>query len=165
MPETSVHLEPWQRDFVEHVAARSDLGLSRSLLRTLAWLVVCEPPYQSADQIQERLRLSAGSVSAATSALVRAGVIARKTLHGDRRTYYALDPQGWRRLLAGRLEMLGRLRSVTDDALTDGDPNDRLRSMRDLLAACEAQLEPVLADARPVGGAGGKRARGKKKAR
>ncbi|MGH2719320.1 MAG: GbsR/MarR family transcriptional regulator [Actinomycetota bacterium] len=151
----------WQLDFVERVAARAELGLPLSLVRTLAWLVVCEPSYQSAEQLQERLQVSAGSVSAATSTLVRAGVLTRRTLAGDRRMYYELDPEGWRRLLAGRLETLEQVRRVADETLLLDSDNGRLRSMRDLLVACEVGLAPVLGD----GGARRKRTKARKKGR
>ncbi|HLI56766.1 MAG TPA: MarR family winged helix-turn-helix transcriptional regulator, partial [Actinomycetota bacterium] len=150
-------------DFVERVAARGEFALPLSLVRTLAWLVVCEPPHQSAEQLQSQLRLSAGSVSAATSTMVRAGIVARRTVPGDRRTFYELDPQGWRRLLAGRLAMLTQVRGIAESALVVDEGNNRLQAMRELFAACEAGLAPVLGE----GGErdGRKRTKGRKKNR
>lgn len=160
-------LPSWRHDFVERVAARSELGLPLSLARTLAWLVVCDPPHQSAGQLASQLRLSAGSVSTATSTLLRAGIARRRTIPGDRRTFYELDPHGWQRLLAGRLAMLTQVRVSAETALAVDGANGRLLAMRDLLVACETGLAPVLGDGSgsSSSGGGGRRGKVRKKGR
>jgi hypothetical protein len=58
----------WQDAFVEEFAALGpELGLPRAMMRITAWMMVCDPPEQSARQIQNGLHLSAAAVSAATS--------------------------------------------------------------------------------------------------
>ena len=136
----------WKRRFVEQVGSHDDVGLPRSLARVLAWLIVCEPRHQSVEQLRGALELSSGSVSAATTALVRAGIVARRSFPGDRRTYYELRPDGWQRLLASRLRLLAEVRQVAEEAIASaaGGENERLRAMRDFYAACEAQFAKLL---------------------
>lgn len=145
----------WQSRFVEQAASLSDLGLPRSVVRVLAWLVVSEPAHQSAEDLQAALRLSAGSVSAALATLVRSGVIMRRNFPGQRRTYYEMRVDGWQRLLTMRLDLLAELRSAAERAMkaaetAAGRSPARLQAMHRFYAACEAQLSQVQEDDRPV---------------
>lgn len=45
--------------------------------RALGWLLVCEPPEQSAAELAETLQASKGSISTATRVLLRLGFIER----------------------------------------------------------------------------------------
>lgn len=149
-PASSSHRPPeppaWQRHFVEKVGLYADVGLPRSLSRILAWLVVCEPHHQSAEQLRGVLKLSAGSVSTATSLLVRLGVVARVSFPSDRRIYYELHPDGWQRLMRIRLQELAGVRHVAEEAIkaARGRDDERLRAMRDFHEECEAQFATLL---------------------
>lgn len=138
-------VEGWQERFIEGVVTSADIGLPPSLVRVLAWLIVCDPPHQSADDLAGTLGLSSGAVSAATSILVRGGLVSRRRFAADRKFHYELHPDGWQRLLQSRLQVLAGVREVAEAALT-GSPaaSPRLQSMRDFYAACEAQLAPLL---------------------
>jgi DNA-binding transcriptional regulator GbsR (MarR family) len=139
----------WQRRFVEQVGVLAgDLGVARSLARVLAWLVVCEPRHQSADQIRTMLKMSTGSVSAATTALVGGGLAARRTFPGDRRTYYELRPDGWQRIIRVRLQQMTEMRHVVEEAIVaaPGRHNDRLQGMRDLYRELETMFIRILDD-------------------
>ncbi|HUO48867.1 MAG TPA: MarR family transcriptional regulator, partial [Acidimicrobiales bacterium] len=91
----------WRTSFIERFGVvGDDIGLPRSMTRLLAWLVVCDPPHQSAAQIRQGLQLSAGSVSTGMNSLVRAGLAERVAFPADRRTYYRLRAAGWHEGLA-----------------------------------------------------------------
>ena len=139
-------MEPWQRDFVEQVGLLADTGLPRSITRVLGWLVVCEPPEQSAEALRTTLQLSGGAVSAATSSLVREGIITRVTFPGDRRLHYRIQPDGWQRLLRSRLELTTRARRLAQEALDSAGRHgdDRLRAMRDFYAKFERVFAGLL---------------------
>jgi DNA-binding transcriptional regulator GbsR (MarR family) len=136
----------WQRQFVEQVGLYSDVGLPRSLARILAWLVVCEPHHQSAEQLRVALKLSSGSVSSATRLLVRYRIVVRISFPGDRRIYYELHPGGWQTLMRIRLQELAGVRHVAEEAMraARGRNDERLRGMRDFYADCEAQFAKLL---------------------
>jgi DNA-binding transcriptional regulator GbsR (MarR family) len=144
----SLPTEPpaWQRTFVEKVGLYADVGLPRSLSRILAWLVVCEPHHQSAEQLRAVLKLSSGSVSSATQMLVRSGIVARSSFPGERRIYYELYPDGWQRLMRIRLQELAGVRRVADEAIkaARGRDDERLRGMRDFYAECESQFAKLI---------------------
>lgn len=67
-------------------------GLPRMTGRVLAFLLVCDPPEQTALQIGEALGASKGSISAATGMLVRARLADRLHVRGERADRFRLRP-------------------------------------------------------------------------
>ncbi len=141
----------WRERFVEDLGLLAlDLGTPRANVRVLGWMVVCDPPEQSAQDIQAGLKLSAGSVSAATRMLTGLGYLERVGYPGDRHIYYRLRPEGWNRALAARLRTVTQLRELADRALASagGGSHERLQDMRDVYAWFEDRIEELLAKRR-----------------
>jgi DNA-binding transcriptional regulator GbsR (MarR family) len=63
--------------FIEELGMQFELEAAapRMLGRVLGWLLVCDPPEQSAAELAERLQASKGSISTATRLLLRMGMI------------------------------------------------------------------------------------------
>jgi len=128
---------PWQSDFVDRCALLlgDATGMPPSHARVVAWLVVCEPAEQSAEELQAALGLSAGAISMAATALVRMGVVERTLRGGTRRLHYRIDPDGWRRVLRMRIEVIRQLRSTAAQALPHArESRDRLDEMHAMYA-------------------------------
>ena len=141
----------WRRSFVEDFGALDLVpGMPRASMRVLGWLVVCQPPAQSAQQIMDDLALSAGSVSAAVNALRADGVLERVMRAGDRRAYYRLSAQGWESVLQARLRALGAVRQAAERALQEsqGEEDHRLSELRDTYARIEDGLAALLCESR-----------------
>ncbi len=133
----------WQDAFVEELGALGpELGLPRATMRITAWMMVCDPPEQSARQIQDGVHLSAAAVSAASRQLLAAGMLERVSRPGDRQTYYRLVSGSWDAPLEAKLRALSRLRHVADKGIAAaGNRADyRLIEMRDAFAFFEDQL-------------------------
>lgn len=79
------------------------LGANRSVGRTLAWLTVCDPPEQTADDIRKALRLSQASVSTAIRALEAIGLAERTSIPGERRLHYRIPQGAWQTTTRSRL--------------------------------------------------------------
>ena len=127
-----------------------DLGLPRAWGRVLGWLLVCEPDSQSAEDFANVLHGSRGSVSMTTRALIRTGMVERRTIRGDRRTYYRIRPESWTALLEEQQQSTKRLRTLAErglDLLKEEPPEHRrrLEEMHSLMAFCEREL-PALVD-------------------
>jgi DNA-binding transcriptional regulator GbsR (MarR family) len=137
----------WRQLFVEELGVLAfDVGAPRATVRVLAWLVVCDPPEQSAPEIQSALQLSAGAVSAATRALIGIGMLERVAHAGDRHMYYKVRAGGWEVAMRSRLRTLVGIREVADRALIAAtDDAQRLRDMRDMYAWFEDRLGELLA--------------------
>jgi hypothetical protein len=70
-------------------------GLPRMTGRVLAWLLVCEPAEQTAAQLAEALDASKGSISGATGMLVRARLVDRLHVRGERADRFRMRPEAW----------------------------------------------------------------------
>ena len=137
----------WRAEFVEHFGVVGyDMGLPRSMTRLLGRLVICDPPHQSAQQLQAALGLSAGSVSTGLGELTRAGLVERISFPGDRHTYCRIKPDGWQQLLAARVRVLIGIRDLADRALTaaGGEADHRLLEFRDFYASFEQMMTGIL---------------------
>jgi DNA-binding transcriptional regulator GbsR (MarR family) len=63
--------------------------------RVLGWLLVCDPPEQTAAQLAEALDASKGSISGATGMLVRLRLVDRLHIRGERADRFRLRPEAW----------------------------------------------------------------------
>jgi DNA-binding transcriptional regulator GbsR (MarR family) len=83
--------------FVEELGMQFELeaGAPRMVGRALGWLLVCEPPEQSAAELAEFLQASKGSISTATQVLLRMGLIERARVRGERFDRFRALPEVW----------------------------------------------------------------------
>ncbi|MCB9744512.1 MAG: MarR family transcriptional regulator [Alphaproteobacteria bacterium] len=126
-----------------------ELGGSRMTGRVLAWLLTCEPPEQSSEQLAEALGVSRGSISMATQQLTRTGLIRRRTRPGSRALTFRLEQGAWVAMMASRLSSAARLRALADQGLeviAPASPSQaaRLEEMRDFYAFFESRVPELL---------------------
>jgi DNA-binding transcriptional regulator GbsR (MarR family) len=136
-----------------------DLGLPRAWGRVLGWLLVCEPDYQSAEDLVAVLHASRGSVSMATRALIRRGGVERQIKRGDRRTYYRIRQGSWTVLLEQQIQMIAKLRRLAHEGLEllNDEPatrRDRLQELHDLTTFYERECLALIARCHHDGGQG-----------
>jgi DNA-binding transcriptional regulator GbsR (MarR family) len=147
----SSHDSDWRRGFVEDMGGLVLVhGAPRALMRVLGWMVVCEPPDQTAADVQNELRLSAGSVSTSLRYLGEIGLVERVTRPGDRRIFYRMNRDGWELVLQQRFRAFNEIRRVADKAVTAAaeQANERLYEMRDTWAFLEASSAELLVASR-----------------
>ena len=116
-----------------------ELGAPRIWGRVLGWLLVCEPDFQSAEGLATALHASKGSISMATKALTRAGMVERQTLRGDRRTYYRIRPGAWTTVFEEQTRTATKLRELAERGLellnrAPGEDRRCLAELHDLTA-------------------------------
>lgn len=70
-------------------------GMPQMTGRVLGWLLVCDPVEQTAAQLAQALEASKGSISGATGMLVRAGLVDRLHVRGERADRFRLRPEAW----------------------------------------------------------------------
>ena len=121
-----------------------DKGLPRMAGRVLGWLLVCEPPHQSAEELAEALKASRGSISMAMQLLQGSGAIERHGMPGSRRTYYRLRPGFWLREAEDKAAIAAEWRKLADRGLSlledrSEESRRRLQEMRDMYAFFEEE--------------------------
>ncbi|MGH3923466.1 MAG: GbsR/MarR family transcriptional regulator [Pseudonocardiaceae bacterium] len=111
-----------------------DLGFPRAWGRVLGWLLVCEPAYQSAEDLAVVLHVSRGSVSMTTRALIRRGRVERYIKRGDRRTYYRIRPGTWPILFEQQIQVIAKLRQLAKQGLEllNDEPATRRERLQEL---------------------------------
>jgi hypothetical protein len=70
-------------------------GMPQMTGRVLGWLLVCSPAEQTAAQLAEALDASKGSISGATSMLVRLRLAERLHVRGERADRFRIRPDAW----------------------------------------------------------------------
>jgi DNA-binding transcriptional regulator GbsR (MarR family) len=139
-----------QAAFVESVGqlmARG--GMPRMAGRMWGWLLICQPPEQTAGQLAEDLQASRGSISGTARLLETAGLIRRSTRRGDRREYYSVPSGSVGVLLKGQLPAVIASRQLMDhglELLAERPPQERerLQEVRDLYAFFEEELPATI---------------------
>lgn len=123
-------------------------GMTRMAGRILGWLLICDPPEQTAAELQAALQASAGAISAATRYLTHLNLIERISLPGKRRDHYRIRAGMWADIMRSRVGTLTAFRRLADQglALIDNKPpalRARLEEARSLYAFFEREL-PLL---------------------
>ncbi|MFB6887822.1 GbsR/MarR family transcriptional regulator [Kitasatospora sp. NPDC056327] len=138
--------------FAEDVALyfEQDAGLPKMSGRLIGWLLICDPPEQTAGQLAESLQASKASISTSTRQLMVAGLIEKVSRPGDRRTYFRINDNGWADSVFERLAAVTNFLGVLDKgtALMAGDTparRARLENVADLYRWMQRELPPLLA--------------------
>ncbi len=124
-------------------------GMPRMPARVWAWLLICDPPDQTADDLVESLHSSRGAISGAAGYLATLGLIRRGRRRAERRERFSVPPGGVRRLIARMGTVLTQGREVADEglALMAGRPpatRVRLEEFRDVYAYYEREWPAVV---------------------
>lgn len=110
-------MKPEQSEFVEESGRFwESQGMSRTAGRLLGWLMICEPPHQSAAELVSDLEISTGSVSTQVRVLEQVAMLERITFSNDRATYFRLRDHVWARLMEGEMDRLQHLRKLAASA-------------------------------------------------
>lgn len=126
-------IRPELNEFVAQMNAFSiAMGLPPSIAKILTHLTVCQPATQTAAEISTELGMSAGSVSEALGMLRHVELIERKKKPGDRRFYYEILPDGWKRATLRRFRTLDEGIKIADIGLKVEPENQRLRAMHEM---------------------------------
>jgi DNA-binding transcriptional regulator GbsR (MarR family) len=130
-------------------------GINRSMARIQAALLTSEEPLRL-DQLAERLSVSRGNVSMSLRELRSWGVIRKVNIPGDRRDYFAPEPDMWtmffrigserkRREFDPTIEAL-RAALADPEALEGETARGRLEQMESILATADRIVSVLLKD-------------------
>ena len=113
--------------------------------RILGWLMVCDPPAQSATAIAEAIGASRASLTSNMNLLTAARLVRKHRVPGDRTTYFRIDDDAWPRVVRERIATLASFVAIADDGLALFEPGDeraaRVRAARDTFAWLAEALE------------------------
>lgn len=168
MPPVPTALTPAQSAFIEEMGQfLGGYGMTPMAGRMWGWLLLCDPPEQTAAQIAEALQASRGAISGTARILTSAGFIRRTTRPGDRREYFSSPPEALDSMLSSAGVVYHRLREIAERGLAAAGESPsaeaRLREFRDVVAFIETELprliERFFAERNATAAAGSQRSR------
>src|ERR1700676_232914 len=108
------------QNWVERVAATfaQHFGLPPITGRILGWLLICDPPEQSAGEIAEAIGASRASLTTSMRLLTAGNLVRRRHRPGERTTYFRIDDDAWEKVIRQRIAGMASLREITEDALS-----------------------------------------------
>jgi len=117
-------------NWVERVAAAfaQHFGLPPITGRILGWLLICDPPEQSAGEIAEAIGASRASLTTSMRLLTVGELVRRRHRPGERTTYYRTDDDAWEKVIRQRIIGMASLREITEDAMALVGPDSERAS-------------------------------------
>jgi DNA-binding transcriptional regulator GbsR (MarR family) len=125
-------------------------GLPPIAGRILGWLMICDPPEQSAAQIGEAIGASRASLTTNMRVLTTMGFVARRPRPGDRTAYYRIDDDAWQKVVRRQIDTMTSYLELTKDGMELVGPDSaRAARVRDAYEVF-AWMAKVFADAPPL---------------
>jgi DNA-binding transcriptional regulator GbsR (MarR family) len=99
----------------------------------IAWLLIADPPEQSAEQLAESLHASRGAISQNTRVLVQMGLVQRVRKPGERRDYFRIRPGAWEQSTRERRHETRKYTQLFQRglALTEGGSPESQRALKE----------------------------------
>ena len=143
-------MTPRESDFVEEMGRfLAGLGMTPMAGRMWGYLLICDPPEQTAAQIADALQASRGSVSGTARLLAGPGLIRRTTRRGDRREYFSAPAEALDSMLSSAGQIYRQMREIAERGLaaTAGrspEARARLQEFHDVMAFVEQEVPRVI---------------------
>jgi DNA-binding transcriptional regulator GbsR (MarR family) len=125
------------------------LGATRVMGKILGWLLVCDPPHQTAAELADAVGASISSVSTATRALAQSAFVERIGIPGERSVHFRIRPGMWSQMIRRRMGYLTAMRRLADEGTKLIPPGDeastlRLREIRSYCDFIDRELPALL---------------------
>jgi DNA-binding transcriptional regulator GbsR (MarR family) len=106
-------------EWIEQVAmfCAAEYGVPPIAGRILGWLMICDPPEQSAGQIAAAIGASRASLATNMRVLTDAKFVRRRTRPGERTNYYRVDDDAWETVVRQRMASLAAFRDIAADGM------------------------------------------------
>ena len=149
MPGMAAALTPEQSDFIEEMGQfLGGYGMTPMAGRMWGWLLLCDPPEQTAAEIAEALGASRGAISGTARILTSAGFIRRTKKRGDRREYFSSPPEALDSMLANASVIYRQLREIAEHGVAaagdSASARARLEEFRDVITFIEHELPKTI---------------------
>jgi MarR family protein len=139
-----------ESQFVEEMGSfLASLGMTPMAGRMWGWLLICDPPEQTAAEIADALHASRGAISGTARLLATSGLIRRTTRPGDRREYFSAPPEGLDQLLGNAAGIYRHMRAIAERGLAaiadrPRPSKARLQEFHDVMAFVELEVPRVI---------------------
>jgi DNA-binding transcriptional regulator GbsR (MarR family) len=145
-------MTPGESQFVEEMGQfLGSIGMTPMAGRMWGYLLICDPPDQTAAQIAEALHASRGAISGTARLLAGPGLIRRSTRPGDRREYFSAPAEALDSMLASAGAIYRQMREIAERGLAataDRPPEARarLQEFHDVMTFVEQEVPRVVGE-------------------
>jgi len=127
------------------------MGMTPMAGRMWGYLLICDPPEQTAAQIAEALHASRGAISGTARLLAGPGLVRRTTRPGDRREYFSAPPEGLDSMLASAGAIYRQMREIAERGLAATASRTpaaraRLQEFHDVMTFVEQEVPRVVGE-------------------
>ena len=117
----------------------------------MGWLLICEPPEQSFNQLVDELQVSKGSVSNMTRHLEYKRLIEKVRKPGERQIYFRIRPSAWEEVMNKHLEITRKLYQIAQKGIDlleheSEERKQRLMEMRNFFAFASSRIPDLIAE-------------------
>ncbi|MFI7423651.1 GbsR/MarR family transcriptional regulator [Nonomuraea sp. NPDC049684] len=143
-------------DWVERVAdfVSEEWGLAPITGRVLGWLMVCDPPAQTASDLADAIGASRASLTTTMQLLTSIRVVHKLRRPGERNVYYRIEDDAWPKVLRQKLAAFTAFDALAEEGLRLGwtyeSQTARIRSAHDAVAAVATALDSLWKTDEPV---------------
>ncbi|GAA0924760.1 transcriptional regulator [Nonomuraea longicatena] len=139
-------------EWAEQVAMRlARDGVPPIAGRILGWLMVCDPPEQSAGQISAAIGASRASLTMNLRVLTGMGFLTWRTRPGDRTMYYRMADDAWQAVVRQQVAGIASFLDITRRGLDLVGPDDERAARVRQAHATFAWMAEVFEQAPPPG--------------
>ena len=145
-------MTPGESQFVEEMGQfLGSIGMTPMAGRMWGYLLICDPPDQTAADIAEALHASRGAISGTARLLAGPGLIRRSTRPGDRREYFSAPAEALDSMLASAGAIYRQMREIAERGLaaTADRPLEaraRLQEFHDVMTFVEQEVPRVVGE-------------------
>ena len=124
-------------------------GLPRMVGRILGWLLICDPPHQTAAQLAEAVGASKGSISTSVHMLEKSLLVEKIGIPGERSLFYRIRRESWAELMKAKIGAMIEMRKLAERGLAiipleNEELRTRLTEMRDFYKFFELALPAII---------------------
>jgi len=145
-------MTPGETQFVEEMGQfLGSLGMTPMAGRMWGYLLICDPPEQTAADIAEALHASRGAISGTARLLAGSGLIRRSTRPGDRREYFSAPAEALDSMLASAGAIYRQMREIAERGLAATadrslEARARLQEFHDVMTFVEQEVPRVVGE-------------------
>jgi len=145
-------MTPGETQFVEEMGQfLGSIGMTPMAGRMWGYLLICDPPEQTAADIAEALHASRGAISGTARLLAGSGLIRRSTRPGDRREYFSAPAEALDSMLASAGAIYRQMREIAERGLAATadrslEARARLQEFHDVMTFVEREVPRVVGE-------------------
>jgi DNA-binding transcriptional regulator GbsR (MarR family) len=136
--------------FIEEMGVLfGEMGAPPMSGRIFAWLLICDPPEQTATELGKAVGASKGSISSNIRMLVSSKLVERTVVSDSRQAHFCIKPGSWAELMEMHVEQVKAMKLMANKGMEliddkNGSARTRLLEMLDFYSFMEREIPKMM---------------------